>query len=354
MDFSIFFFSNYNVSADNKYQLLLKAVKYADQAGFSAVWTPERHFHEFGGLFPNPSVISSALAMVTEKIALRSGSLVSPLHDVIRIAEEWSVVDNLSNGRVALSFASGWNAHDFVLSPASFASRHQMMIEQIETVSRLWRGESIKRPDGLNKEIDVCIFPRPVQKELPVWVTAAGNENTYRMAGEGGFNLLTHLLGQDIEDLSYKISVYREAWNRHGHAGQGKVALMLHTFIGDNSDEIQGVVFEPFKEYLKSATSLSRFIYEEAGYDFEDVPKEDKELMLNNSVKRYIQTSSLIGTKTSCADMVDTLCGIGVDEIACLIDFGIDENNVMESLHKLRELQTSVQGRMNSVTTLTK
>jgi len=354
MDFSIFFFSNYNVSADNKYQLLLKAVKYADQAGFSAVWTPERHFHEFGGLFPNPSVISSALAMVTNKIRLRSGSLVSPLHDVIRIAEEWSVVDNLSNGRVALSFASGWNAHDFALSPANFESRHQTMIEQIETVSRLWKGESIKRLNGLNKEIEVCIFPRPVQKKLPVWVTAAGNENTYRMAGENGFNLLTHLLGQDTEDLSYKISVYREAWSRHGHGGQGKVALMLHTFIGDNIDEIEGVVFEPFKNYLKSATSLSRFIYEEAGYDFEDVPEEDKELMLNNSVKRYIQTSSLIGTETSCLDVVDKLRGIGVDEIACLIDFGIDENNVMESLHKLRALQTSVQGKMNSVTTLIK
>jgi hypothetical protein len=62
MDFSLFFFSSYNNQTQEKYDLLLDSVKYADEAGFKAVWTPERHFHEFGGLYPNPAVISSALA----------------------------------------------------------------------------------------------------------------------------------------------------------------------------------------------------------------------------------------------------------------------------------------------------
>jgi alkanesulfonate monooxygenase SsuD/methylene tetrahydromethanopterin reductase-like flavin-dependent oxidoreductase (luciferase family) len=44
--------------------------------------------------------------MIKNQIELRSGSVVSPLHSAIRIAEEWSVVDNLSNGRVSISFAS--------------------------------------------------------------------------------------------------------------------------------------------------------------------------------------------------------------------------------------------------------
>ncbi|MEL7148644.1 MAG: LLM class flavin-dependent oxidoreductase, partial [Bacteroidota bacterium] len=143
MDFSLFFFSNYEVQADSKYKLLLEAVKYADQHGFNAVWTPERHFHDFGGLFPNPSVISASLAMITDQIQLRSGSCVSPLHDPIRIAEEWSVVDNLSSGRVALSFASGWNSNDFVLAPDNYQDRHQVMHEQIDLVQKLWQGGSV-------------------------------------------------------------------------------------------------------------------------------------------------------------------------------------------------------------------
>src|SRR5215470_2333288 len=134
MDFSIFFFSSYKVRSDNKYKLLLEATQYADRRGFSAVWTPERHFHEFGGLYPNPSVTSAALAMVTRQVQIRSGSVVAPLHSPIRIAEEWSVVDNLSNGRVAISFASGWMPEDFTVNPATYANRKEIMLQNLEAV----------------------------------------------------------------------------------------------------------------------------------------------------------------------------------------------------------------------------
>src|SRR5436309_14873877 len=109
MDFGIMFFANQSRhSISNTYHLLVEAAKFADAHNFCCIWTPERHFDEFGGIFPNPSILSAALAMITSKIQLRAGSLISPLHDVVRIAEEWSVVDNLSNGRIAISFGSGW------------------------------------------------------------------------------------------------------------------------------------------------------------------------------------------------------------------------------------------------------
>ena len=108
MDFGIMFFSSADQQSDRgKYQLLIEAAKFADQNGFCCVWTPERHFHQFGGLFPNPALITAALAVATQNIQLRAGSLISPLHDTLRLAEEWSVVDNLSDGRVAISFGSG-------------------------------------------------------------------------------------------------------------------------------------------------------------------------------------------------------------------------------------------------------
>src|SRR6266705_1883597 len=67
-------------------------------------------------------------------------SVVLPLHNPIRVAEEWSGVDNLSNGRVGLSFASGWHARDFVLRPENYKNRRELMANGIETVKALWRG----------------------------------------------------------------------------------------------------------------------------------------------------------------------------------------------------------------------
>ncbi|HET8643467.1 MAG TPA: LLM class flavin-dependent oxidoreductase, partial [Pseudonocardiaceae bacterium] len=95
--------------AGSKYQLLLDGVRLADRRGFAAVWTPERHFHSFGGLYPNPTATSAALAAATTRIGIRAGSVVLPLHDPIRVAEDWAVIDNISGGRVGVSFASGWH-----------------------------------------------------------------------------------------------------------------------------------------------------------------------------------------------------------------------------------------------------
>src|SRR5262249_36642496 len=86
LGFSLFYFASADSgSPDAKYRLLLEGAKFADQHGYEAVWTPERHFHAFGGLYPNPSVTSAALAAVTEHVGIRAGSVVLPLHNPIRV-----------------------------------------------------------------------------------------------------------------------------------------------------------------------------------------------------------------------------------------------------------------------------
>jgi natural product biosynthesis luciferase-like monooxygenase protein len=169
VDFSLFYFAtNDEKGSVGKYQLLIEGAKFADRHGFSAVWCPERHFHRFGGLYPNPSVTGAALATITERIHIRAGSVVLPLQNPIRVAEEWAVVDNLSNGRVGISFASGWHADDFVFAPANYAGRREIMFREIETVKQLWRGEAVCFKGGAGNEVPLKIFPQPIQQELPV------------------------------------------------------------------------------------------------------------------------------------------------------------------------------------------
>ncbi|WP_334190496.1 amino acid adenylation domain-containing protein, partial [Noviherbaspirillum sp.] len=125
--FSLFYFGSDTYERTNKYRLYLDAARFADENEFEAVWTPERHFHEVGSLYPNPAILNAALATVTKRIHLRAGSVVLPLHNPIRVAEEWSVVDNLSRGRVGVSFATGWMPRDFVLAPGNYANRKEVM-----------------------------------------------------------------------------------------------------------------------------------------------------------------------------------------------------------------------------------
>ncbi|WP_298674688.1 LLM class flavin-dependent oxidoreductase, partial [uncultured Lentibacter sp.] len=86
MDFGLFYWGNDDGPGKQKYRLLLEGAKFADANGFCAIWTPERHFHAFGGPYPNPAVTGAAVAAVTKSIAVRSGSVVAPLHHPPRMA----------------------------------------------------------------------------------------------------------------------------------------------------------------------------------------------------------------------------------------------------------------------------
>lgn len=351
IDFSLFYFSSYaSENPEGKYDLLLEGAKFADQNRFAAVWTPERHFHDFGGLYPNPAVTGAGIATVTKHVRIMSGSCVSPLHSPIRIAEDWSVVDNLSNGRVGISFAAGWQPNDFAIMPQNYDRRKDIMFEQIEVVRKLWRGEAVQFQAPNGKTVDIKTLPRPIQKDLPVWITAANNPETFRMAGERGFNLLTHLLGQTVDDLKEKIDVYKKAWKESGHEGEGYVSLMLHTFVGENIDEVREIVREPMKQYLNSAVSLVQLAswyfptYDKLDSSFDQAASQlspaDMDAILNHAFERYFETSALLGTPETCLKMVENLKHAGVNDIACLIDFGVDSELVLSHLQYLNAVKT--------------
>lgn len=342
VDFSLMYFASNEPSPDEDiYDLLIEGAKFADQHGFSAVWTPERHFHAFGGIYPNPSVTMAALGAITKNVQLRAGSVVLPLHDPIRVAEEWSMVDNFSKGRVAVSFASGWHANDFAFRPENYSQRHDVMYRDIDVVRRLWRGEKIKRRGGAGNEIEIQTLPRPVQPELPIWVTASNSPDTFRRAGEIGANLLTHLLTQSIDELKVKLEIYRTAWREHGHAGDGYVTLMLHTFVENDMEYVRDIVRGPFTAYLRSSLSLTKELAQSLGVGSrsEEFTEDDVDALLSHAFNRYFETSALMGTPESCLQTVNRLKAVGVDEIACLIDFGVEKDRVLASLPKLDRLR---------------
>jgi hypothetical protein len=71
------------------------------------------------------------------------------------------------------------------------------------------------------------------------------------------------------------------------------------------------------------------------------------EALLEHAFERYYETSGLFGTPRSCLAMVEKLKGIGVDEIACLIDFGVPSDVVIAHLPRLNELRQRANGLLD-------
>ena len=199
-----------------------------------------------------------------------------------------------------------------------------------------WRNTA--SPGGDGKPVTFSTRPRPVQPELPVWVTAGGAPENFRRAGEIGANVLTHLLQQGIDQLSERIAIYRKAWKEHGHKGEGRVALMLHTFVSHDEAHVRSTVHEPFKTYLKGAVGLFAAVAPK-GLDINTLSPADLDALAEHAFERYFESGGLFGTPESCVPMMIRLKQIGVTELACLIDFGIPVDTVLASLPYLDDLR---------------
>ena len=353
MEFSLYYWGNDDGVGRDKYRTLLEGAQFGDKHGFCAVWTPERHFHAFGGPYPNPSVTGAAVAAVTQNLAVRAGSCVAPLHHTARIAEEWAVIDNITNGKTGLAIASGWQPDDFVLRPENTPPKNKpAMFEQIRDLRKLWAGEEVAFPRENGEMHSVLTQPRPVSKKLNIWVTTAGNPATWKEAGANGCNVLTHLLGQSVDEVGEKIKIYHAALREAGHNPDDfTVTLMLHSYLAATREEAEKVAREPMKDYLRSAAGLiKQYAWAFPAFkkpegvdnafqlDLGSLNDEELEGILDFAFERYFNESGLFGTIEDAMARVAQVKEIGVTEVACLIDYGIDIDHVLEGLKPLAEV----------------
>src|SRR6185436_10015507 len=172
----------------------------------------------------------------------------------------------------------------------------------------------------------------------------------------------THLLGQSIEELQEKITLYRDTLARSGRdPAKGTVTLMLHTFIGESLEEVREKVRQPFCEYLLSAIDLIqrqlassdsngaggsanpwrkaaslRSDQSSSALRTAELSDQEKKELAAYGFDRYFNTAALFGTRETCLELLSRLAAIGVDEIACLIDFGVDVESALGSLRHLK------------------
>ncbi|WP_237405149.1 MupA/Atu3671 family FMN-dependent luciferase-like monooxygenase [Actinacidiphila reveromycinica] len=347
LKWSLFFFSagGDHTTAEH-YAFLLDCARFADRNGFEAIWLPERHFDSFGGPYPAPAILAGAVSAVTEHVGIRAGSVVLPLHDPIRVAEEWAVVDNLSGGRTGVSFASGWHPNDFALSPDAYADRRDRTVRGIRQLRELWRGNTIERRDGAGTLIGIGTLPRPVQPEIPLWITASSSPETWRTGAREGLHVLTALLEQSTAELAEKAALYRDELRAAGRdPDEHAVTAMLHTFVGPDQEAVRRTVHAPLVGYLRSHMELFAKLAssKDVAIDPAKVSAADRAALAELAFERYFTTNGLFGTPESALPRVRELAASGVTEIACLVDFGVPPQEVLANLVHLQELRQAAE-----------
>jgi probable LLM family oxidoreductase len=216
---------------------LLEEIALADQVGLDVYGVGEHHRPDFA--VAAPAVVLAAAAARTTRIRLSSAVTVLSSDDPVRVFQEFSTVDLLSNGRAEIMAGRGSFIESFPLFGYDLADYDDLFAEKLELLLALrahdrvtWQG---RHRAPLN---DQPVYPRPVQDPLPVWVAIGGTPQSAARAGALGLPLAIAIIGGEPARFTPFVQVYREAWARAGHdPALARVSINSHGFLAETEQE---------------------------------------------------------------------------------------------------------------------
>ena len=135
-------------------------------------------------------MVLAHLAARTSRIRLAPAVTVLPLHNPIRVAEQWATLDLLSDGRVDFAAGRGYDRREYGPLGVSFEDNQSIFEEGMEIVRALWAHDEPISHHGRHYRFDnVAITPRPVQRPIPAYV-ASFSRPSIELAGRLGCNLI--------------------------------------------------------------------------------------------------------------------------------------------------------------------
>jgi natural product biosynthesis luciferase-like monooxygenase protein len=218
------------------YRNLFAQFELLDELGYDDAWVTEHHFHDYGGMISNPPVFLSAAARTTQRIHLGVAISVLPLHHPLVVAEQYGMVDVISNGRLELGVGRGSTLKEFEAFQVDHQQTPAWMKEATELIAQAWSGEPITHHGQLWEYDGVRILPTPVQRpHPPIWVGASRSDDTFRWAGRKGYHLMTLPYMYEPDVLAHWIGIYKESLEEAGHDPSTREILgKFHVYVSDS------------------------------------------------------------------------------------------------------------------------
>ena len=220
---------------------VLPVVQAADRAGYDTVTIPDHLFYTpdtgtpypytddgappFGPdtPWPDPWVLTAAMAATTQHIRFTTNIYVAPLRDLFTVAKLVSTAAVISGGRVALGTGAGWCRAEFEQTGQSFGDRGRRLDEMVDALRTIWRGGLVEH-HGEHYDFGPLSMA-PVPPPIPIYFGGESNAAISRAAriGDGWIGL--QYRPDDVPDVVRRI---RHARERAGTADTPfEVALAL-------------------------------------------------------------------------------------------------------------------------------
>jgi alkanesulfonate monooxygenase SsuD/methylene tetrahydromethanopterin reductase-like flavin-dependent oxidoreductase (luciferase family) len=266
------------------YARSLEWIEEAERLGADSVWLSEHHFFEDGYL-PQPLTFAGAVAARTRRMRIGTAILLAPLRSALQIAEEATVVDCLSGGRLDLGLGAGYVAREFDAYEADLGRRYSRTDQRIREIRALLAGGELSPP--------------PIQTPLPLWLGYQGPQGAAR-AGRLGVGLLT------LNRAS--LAPYQEGLREGGYAPEtAQMAGLVGAVVSDDPESARERLLPHIAHQLNT--------YREAGAGRSVRPITPEMLRQESTGQRAFQATEVMTPEALVARVAEEVKDLPAHEV---------------------------------------
>lgn len=171
-----------------------------------------------------PLTLLAAMAAVTERVKLATGILIAPLRGATLLAKQAATLDQISNGRLELGVACGWQREEYDAAGLDWDQRGQLLTDTLAACKALWTRTPAAFASETVNFTDTYLMPRPVQPGgVPLWIGGSLNKRNLQRIVESGDGWIP-IMGLSTPDMERDVATIRQAL---ADAGRDPAALRV-------------------------------------------------------------------------------------------------------------------------------
>lgn len=223
---------------------LIEEIELADQLGLAFYGLGEHHRADY--VASSPVTILASAAARTRNIRLSTAVTVLSSEDPVRVWQQFSTLDLISNGRAEIMAGRGSFIESFPLFGLDLNDYDDLFEEKLEMLLTIRKGGKVAWPGSKHtKPIPgLDIFPKPVQQPIPLWIAVGGTPNSVARAAYYGLPLMIAIIGGRPRQFEPLVDLYRKTGAQVGHdASKLKVGVSGHGFIAEDSQAARDIAY---------------------------------------------------------------------------------------------------------------
>lgn len=244
-----------HADAGQKLKEIIEEIKLADEVGLDVFGLGEHHRPDYA--VSSPEIVLAAAAAVTKNIKLMSTVTVLSSSEPVKVYQDFSTIDLLSNGRAEIGVGRGSFIESFPLFGYDLKDYNQLFEEKLDLLLNINNNEVVNWKGKLRAPVvDQTVYPRASNKgQLPIWIAVGGTPESVVRAGKLGLPLIIAIIGGMPKQFQPLVQLYKNVYEENGHdMSKMQLGIHSHSFVSDDAKVIDGY----FNNYAAQMNRIGR------------------------------------------------------------------------------------------------